>query len=181
VNTNNRRLVVGGLLSLALLASACGSDSSSSDSTAAPTTGGSTETTVGSETTAAETTAPSNLEATLNASGATFPKTFYEEAIAVFTEAMLIYGKANLRNAHTLCERYRALLREQSEVQAIVQRWQRYRQREADVAEALRVNAHEWRAELPQIEEWFDFIGEKLPTGIRDEFESLKQRLADAD
>ena len=87
MNTNNRRLVVGGLLSLALLASACGSDSSSSDSTAAPTTGGSTETTVGSETTAAETTAPSNLEATLNASGATFPKTFYEEAIAVFTEA----------------------------------------------------------------------------------------------
>jgi phosphoenolpyruvate carboxykinase (GTP) len=52
---------------------------------------------------------------------------------------------------------------------------------EADVAEALRVDAHEWRAELPQIEEWFDFIGEKLPTGIRDEFESLKQRLADTD
>jgi phosphoenolpyruvate carboxykinase (GTP) len=51
---------------------------------------------------------------------------------------------------------------------------------EADVAEALRVDAHEWRAELPQIEEWFDFIGEKLPTGIRDEFESLKQRLAEA-
>ena len=51
----------------------------------------------------------------------------------------------------------------------------------ADVAEALRVDAHEWRAELPQIEEWFAFIGEKLPTGIRDEFESLKQRLADAD
>jgi len=52
---------------------------------------------------------------------------------------------------------------------------------EADVAEALRVDAHEWRAELPQIEEWFNFIGEKLPTGIRDEFESLKQRLADVD
>ncbi len=52
---------------------------------------------------------------------------------------------------------------------------------EADVAEALRVDAGEWRAELPQIEEWFEFIGEKLPTGIRDEFESLKQRLAEAD
>ena len=52
---------------------------------------------------------------------------------------------------------------------------------EADVAEALRVDAQEWRAELPQIEEWFEFIGEKLPTGIRDEFESLKQRLAEAD
>jgi phosphoenolpyruvate carboxykinase (GTP) len=52
---------------------------------------------------------------------------------------------------------------------------------EADVTEALRVNAHEWRAELPQIEEWFAFIGEKLPTGISDEFEALKQRLADAE
>ena len=51
---------------------------------------------------------------------------------------------------------------------------------EADVAEALTVNPDEWRAELPQIEEWFDFIGEKLPTSLRDEFESLKQRLADA-
>ena len=51
----------------------------------------------------------------------------------------------------------------------------------ADVAEALRVDADEWRAELPQIDEWFDFIGEKLPTSLRDEFESLKQRLADAD
>jgi peptide chain release factor 1 len=38
-------------------------------------------------------------------------------------------------------KRYRALLREQSEVQAIVQRWQRYRQREADVAEAREMQA----------------------------------------
>jgi len=52
---------------------------------------------------------------------------------------------------------------------------------EADVAEALRVNPDEWRAELPQIEEWFDFIGEKLPTGVKDEFDALKQRLAEAD
>jgi phosphoenolpyruvate carboxykinase (GTP) len=51
---------------------------------------------------------------------------------------------------------------------------------EADVAEALAVNPDEWRAELPQIEEWFEFLGEKLPTGVRDEFEALKQRLADA-
>ena len=34
------------------------------------------------------------------------------------------------------------------------------------------------QAEIPLIEEWFDFVGEKLPTGIRDEFEALKQRLA---
>ena len=52
---------------------------------------------------------------------------------------------------------------------------------ESDVIEALRVDAGEWRAELPLIEEWFDFLGEKLPTSIRDEFESLKQRLAEAD
>ena len=51
---------------------------------------------------------------------------------------------------------------------------------EADVAEALAVHADEWRAELPQIEEWFEFIGEKLPTGVRDEFEALKQRLSEA-
>jgi phosphate transport system substrate-binding protein len=87
VNTTKRRLAVAGLLSLALLASACGSDSSS-DSTSAPTTGGSTDSTSGTETTAGgETTTPANLSATLSASGATFPKTFYEEAIASFTEA----------------------------------------------------------------------------------------------
>jgi phosphoenolpyruvate carboxykinase (GTP) len=50
-----------------------------------------------------------------------------------------------------------------------------------DVAAAVRVNASEWRDELPQIEEWFEFIGEKLPTGVKDEFEALKQRLAEAD
>ncbi len=48
----------------------------------------------------------------------------------------------------------------------------------ADVEEALKVDADEWRAELPQIEEWFEFVGEKLPTGIKDEFDALKQRLA---
>ena len=48
----------------------------------------------------------------------------------------------------------------------------------ADVAEALAVDPTEWRAELPQIEEWFAFLGEKLPTSVRDEFEALKQRLS---
>jgi phosphoenolpyruvate carboxykinase (GTP) len=47
----------------------------------------------------------------------------------------------------------------------------------ADVDAALAVNADEWRAELPLIEEWFEFVGEKLPTGIRDEFYALKTRL----
>jgi phosphoenolpyruvate carboxykinase (GTP) len=51
----------------------------------------------------------------------------------------------------------------------------------ADVDEALAVNAEEWRNELPLIEEWFEFVGEKLPTGIKDEFDALKTRLAEAD
>jgi len=51
----------------------------------------------------------------------------------------------------------------------------------ADVDEALAVNAAEWRAEVPLIEEWFEFVGEKLPTGIKDEFDALKHRLAEAD
>jgi len=51
----------------------------------------------------------------------------------------------------------------------------------ADVDEALAVRADEWRAELPLIEEWFEFVGEKLPTGIKDEFDALKTRLAEAD
>jgi phosphoenolpyruvate carboxykinase (GTP) len=51
----------------------------------------------------------------------------------------------------------------------------------ADVTKALLVNAAEWREELPLIEEWFEFVGDKLPTGVKDEFEALKQRLAQAD
>lgn len=47
----------------------------------------------------------------------------------------------------------------------------------ADVDEALAVNLDEWRAEIPLIEEWFEFIGDKLPSGIRDEFEALQQRI----
>ncbi|MDY6997343.1 MAG: phosphoenolpyruvate carboxykinase (GTP) [Actinomycetota bacterium] len=51
----------------------------------------------------------------------------------------------------------------------------------ADVDEALAVKPEEWRDELPLIEEWFEFVGEKLPTGIKDEFDGLKHRLAEAD
>ncbi|MFF0488941.1 phosphoenolpyruvate carboxykinase (GTP) [Nocardia sp. NPDC004068] len=47
----------------------------------------------------------------------------------------------------------------------------------ADVDEALGVDLDEWRKEIPLIEEWFEFIGDKLPSGVRDEFEALKQRL----
>lgn len=49
------------------------------------------------------------------------------------------------------------------------------------MSEALAVNAQEWREELPLIEEWLQFIGEKLPTGIKDEFDALKERLRDAE
>ncbi|MEY8018501.1 phosphoenolpyruvate carboxykinase (GTP) [Mycobacterium servetii] len=49
-----------------------------------------------------------------------------------------------------------------------------------DVAAALAVRPAEWREELSLIKEWFEFIGDKLPTGVKDEFEALKQRLAEA-
>ncbi len=47
----------------------------------------------------------------------------------------------------------------------------------ADMAAVLEVNREEWLAELPLIEEWFDKIGDRLPTGLRDELETLKRRL----
>ena len=47
----------------------------------------------------------------------------------------------------------------------------------ADVDAALAVDVDEWRAEIPLIEEWFEFVGDKLPSGVRDEFEALKQRI----
>ena len=50
-----------------------------------------------------------------------------------------------------------------------------------DVAAALVVKPAEWREELPLIEEWFEFVGDKLPTGVKDEFEALKERLAQAE
>jgi phosphoenolpyruvate carboxykinase (GTP) len=47
----------------------------------------------------------------------------------------------------------------------------------ADIEASLAVDPAEWRAEIPAIEEWFDKIGDKLPTSVRDELEALKQRL----
>ncbi len=35
----------------------------------------------------------------------------------------------------------------------------------------------EWKAEIPLIEEWFDKIGDSLPTSMRDELAALKLRL----
>ncbi|MBW0116061.1 phosphoenolpyruvate carboxykinase (GTP) [Pseudonocardia abyssalis] len=47
----------------------------------------------------------------------------------------------------------------------------------ADVEAALAVDVEEWKAEIPLIEEWFDKIGDGLPTSMRDELEALKLRL----
>jgi phosphoenolpyruvate carboxykinase (GTP) len=46
-----------------------------------------------------------------------------------------------------------------------------------DVSSMTGVNAAEWRDELPQIEEWFTKIGERLPSGMWDELEALRSRL----
>jgi phosphoenolpyruvate carboxykinase (GTP) len=47
----------------------------------------------------------------------------------------------------------------------------------ADVEAALRVDAAEWRAEIPQITEWFDKFGAKLPGVLWAELDALKARL----
>lgn len=47
----------------------------------------------------------------------------------------------------------------------------------ADIEASLEFNADEWRAEIPLIEEWFEKIGEKLPTLLRAELDALKTRL----
>ncbi|WP_433870552.1 phosphoenolpyruvate carboxykinase (GTP) [Saccharopolyspora sp. CA-218241] len=47
----------------------------------------------------------------------------------------------------------------------------------SDVDESLKVDVEEWKAELPLIDEWFDTIGDALPSSMRDELVALKQRL----
>jgi len=47
----------------------------------------------------------------------------------------------------------------------------------ADIDEVLSVDVEAWKAEIPLIEEWFEKVGDKLPTSMRDELESLKLRL----
>jgi len=88
VNHPSRRLMIATVTSLSLLAVSCGSDSSSQDATTtvagSDTTMAGTDTTMGSETTSPPDVVP--VEGTINGSGATFPKAFYEEAIAAFTE-----------------------------------------------------------------------------------------------
>ena len=46
-----------------------------------------------------------------------------------------------------------------------------------DIAEALRIDPNEWRAEIPLIEEWFEKIGSKLPDELRKELATLKNNI----
>ncbi|MBA3489043.1 MAG: phosphoenolpyruvate carboxykinase (GTP) [Longispora sp.] len=46
-----------------------------------------------------------------------------------------------------------------------------------DIAAVLAVDAEEWKAEIPQIQEWFDKIGDKLPAVLGAELDALKARL----
>ena len=50
-----------------------------------------------------------------------------------------------------------------------------------DLEVCLNVDADEWRAELPQITEWFEKFGDKLPTVLWTELDGLKARLGLAD
>jgi len=47
----------------------------------------------------------------------------------------------------------------------------------ADLAAALEVDVEEWKAELPQITEWFEKFGEQLPAVLWTELDGLKARL----
>jgi phosphoenolpyruvate carboxykinase (GTP) len=47
----------------------------------------------------------------------------------------------------------------------------------ADVAAALRVDPEEWREEIPQVVEWFEKFGAKLPGVLWAELDALKARL----
>jgi phosphoenolpyruvate carboxykinase (GTP) len=47
-----------------------------------------------------------------------------------------------------------------------------------DMAELLRVDAEEWRAEVPSIEAHYAHLGERLPVELRDELAALEKRLS---
>jgi phosphate transport system substrate-binding protein len=81
---SKRLTLAGAAVAIALTATACGSSKKTEETT----TAAAAETTAAPDTTAAETTvAPSNLSATLDASGSTFVKNFLEEGVSRFTAA----------------------------------------------------------------------------------------------
>ncbi|MGH9279340.1 MAG: phosphoenolpyruvate carboxykinase (GTP) [Acidimicrobiales bacterium] len=47
-----------------------------------------------------------------------------------------------------------------------------------DLAELLRVDVEEWRAEIPSIEEHYANLGERLPNELRDELQAMEKRLS---
>ena len=47
----------------------------------------------------------------------------------------------------------------------------------AELEAALAVDTEEWRAEIPEIEAWFEKIGDSLPTQLQVELDGLKARL----
>jgi phosphoenolpyruvate carboxykinase (GTP) len=49
---------------------------------------------------------------------------------------------------------------------------------ESDVAAAMAVDRAEWEAELPQVTEWFEKFGDKLPAVLWSELDALRARLA---
>jgi len=48
---------------------------------------------------------------------------------------------------------------------------------EAALAAALEVDVEEWKAELPQIQEWFEKFGDDLPAVLWTELDGLRARL----
>jgi phosphoenolpyruvate carboxykinase (GTP) len=48
---------------------------------------------------------------------------------------------------------------------------------QSDMAELLRVDVDDWKAELPLIEEHFAIFGDRLPAALAEELEALRQRL----
>ena len=51
---------------------------------------------------------------------------------------------------------------------------------EDDVKSALVVNKADWERELPDLDAWFTKLGPKVPQEVLDEYEALKQRIAEA-
>ena len=50
----------------------------------------------------------------------------------------------------------------------------------ADLAEALAVDVDAWKDEIPSINEWYEFVGDKLPADLQGELDALVERLDQA-
>jgi phosphoenolpyruvate carboxykinase (GTP) len=49
---------------------------------------------------------------------------------------------------------------------------------EATMAKLVAVDPESWRQELPQIDEHYRFIGDSVPTALREQLDGLEKRLA---